>query len=170
MVGRFLLSLLAVSAAARAERSWVFEPDQALVSVEVRGLSAVSRSLSGSVRELDGGAVQVEVRLPLASFVADRPVPAGAGQDPEVVFEGAATRPGKDGVLRLRGTLSFHGAIRALEFPATLVRAGGMAFSHATLVLHLRDFGFAVPQGASDEARVQIDAGLRPEGVLASRG
>ena len=45
-----------------------------------------------------------------------------------------------------------------------------MKYGHATLVLHLADFGIAAPKGATDEVRVDVDAGLRPEGALASRG
>ena len=170
MKTRILVALLLASAAARAERSWVFEPDQALVTVESRGHSAVSHGLSGRFRELGGGEMQVEMRILLTSFVPDRARPDLKRHPPEVIFEGVAGKPGKDGVFRLQGTLTLRGTLRSLEVPVTLVRAGGMAFGHASFSLHLRDFGFVVPAGIDDEAKVQIDAGMRPEGVLASRG
>jgi polyisoprenoid-binding protein YceI len=112
----------------------------------------------------------MEIRLPLASFTADRPLVAGPRTSYEIVFAGAAKKPGKDGTLHLKGTLSFHGARRTVEFPVTLVRTGGMVFGHTSVSVHLRDFGLALPQDANDEARVTIDAGLRPEGALASSG
>ena len=170
MSSRILLALLAVSAGARAERIWVFEPEQALLTVEVGGVSAVSRALSGHMRELENGAVQVEMRLPLSSFKADRPVHHDAREFPEVVFSGASRSAGKDGALRMSGTLRFHGVSQAVELLLTLVRVGAMTFGHGSLSIHLRDFGFALPEGAPDEARVEIDAGLRPETTLASRG
>ncbi len=170
MYARALLALLVISAGARAERSWIFEAEQSLLTVEVGGVSAVSRALTGRLRELEDGAVRMEVRLPLTSLKADRPVRHDARQFPEVVFEGEAPRPGKNGALRLAGTLRFHGVSQAIELPLTLVRVGGMTYGHGTLSIHLRDFGFALPEGAPDEARIDIDAGLRPETALASSG
>jgi polyisoprenoid-binding protein YceI len=181
MTARLLLVLLLASAAARAERTWVFEPGQAMVSVEVgparARLSAVSLGMTGRIRELDGGAVKAEVRLSLASFgtgsaARDQRLRQHGESDkfPEIVFEGLAPAPGRDGTLRLKGTLTFHGASRPLEVPVTVVRAGGLAFGHALLALHLRDFGVPLPAGVPDDVRVELDAGLRPEGVLVSRG
>src|SRR5205085_10320494 len=115
MFGRLLVALLLASAGARAERAWAFEAGQALVSVELKGaLSAVSRDLSGRVRELPGGGLAADVRVPLASFGSGNPardqrVRGEAGQDfPEIVFEGSAPAPNKDGFTRLRGTLTLH--------------------------------------------------------------
>lgn len=144
-----------------ATQTWTVEADQALVSLEVSGISAVSHELKGSVRELEGGGVQVE--LSAASF--DRLVK----NDAPIVFEGTA-QAGHDDSLRLSGTITLHGERRSLTLPVTLARVGGHAFAHAILTLHLRDFGFVLPDGASDLARLQIDAGLRPEQALASRG
>ena len=169
MTGKVLLPLLLASAA-QAEKAWVFEPGQALVSVELgpakARIAATSLDVNGRVRELDGGAIHAEVRLTASSFTtgsADRD--QKLDKDGEIVFEGRAAAPGKDGTLRLKGTLTFHGVSRPLEIPVHVVRAGGLAFGHASFILPLREFG--IPAG---EARVDIDAGLRPEGTLASRG
>lgn len=177
---RALLTVLFVSAAAHADKLWVFEPGQALVSVEVgparARLSATSLGMTGRVRELEDGSVQAEVRLALASFTTGTAArdaqlrrESNAAQHPDIVFEGTAAAPDKDGVLNLQGTLTLHGASRPFSVPVTLVREGPLTFGHATLTLHLRDFGFAAPAGASDEVRVELDAGLRPEGAVASR-
>ena len=175
---RALALLLFAAAAARADQAWVFEPGQALVSVEVgpvkARLSATSLGVSGRVSELSSGGVHAEIRVALASFAAASPaagqqLKAEAAQFPEIIFDGAA--PGaRDGTLHLAGTLTFHGVSRPLALPVTVVRVAGMTFGHATLSLHLRDYGFALPPGAPDEVRVEVDAGLRPEGTLVSRG
>jgi polyisoprenoid-binding protein YceI len=184
MTGRLLTTLLLFApVAAQAEKAWVFEPGQAMVSVEVgpkgKGtrLSAVSHGLSGQIRELDGGTVQAEVRLHLASFLTgstarDHRVKklGEAEKFPDIVFQGAGLAPGRNGAMSLKGTLTFHGMWAPLEVPVTVVRAGSLAFGHATLSLHLRDFGFDLPPGTPDEVRVEVDAGLRPAGALASRG
>ncbi len=178
MPARVLLLILALTSGARAEKSWIFEPGQALVAVEAgprtARVSAVSLGLSGWLRELSGGAVQAEVRLPLASFTtgsAARDLRArehsDAAQYPEIVFEGASAAP-KDGALRLRGTLTLLGQRRPVEIPLSMVRAGASQYAHGSFTVHLRDFGLALPAGA-DEVRVELDAGLRPEGALASR-
>ena len=52
MSSRLLLLLLASATAARAERGYVIDREQSLTSVEVRGLSAVSRALAGRFKEL----------------------------------------------------------------------------------------------------------------------
>ena len=169
MTGKVLLPLLLASAA-QAEKAWVFEPGQALVSVEMgpakARISATSLDVSGRVRELEGGGIQAEVRLSASSFTTGSSArDQKLDKDGEIVFEGRAAAPGKDGTLHLKGTLTFHGLSRPLEIPVHVVRAGGLAFGHASFILPLREFG--IPAG---EARVDIDAGLRPEGALASRG
>jgi len=45
-----------------------------------------------------------------------------------------------------------------------------MTFGHAAIVVHLRDFGFALPAGMRDAARIEVDTGLRLEHALASSG
>jgi polyisoprenoid-binding protein YceI len=173
------LALLA-SAAARADQAWIFEPGQALVRVEMGAararFSATSVDLSGRVIERAAGGVQAQIRIALASFgtgVAARDEKlqhqGDAEHYPEIVFEGTAPAE-KDGTLRLQGTLTFHGASRPLTVPVEVVRAAGLKFGHATLTLHLREFGFALPEGASDEVRIDVDAGLRPEAAIASSG
>lgn len=177
---KVLLPLLLASAAAHAEKAWVFEPGQALVSVELgparARINAVSPALTGLVRELDGGALRAEVRLGVLSFTTGNPAhdqrlhaEGNAAQFPEVVFEGVSGSP-RDGTVQLRGTLTFHGVSRQLSVPVAVVRAGEMIFAHTTLTLHLRDFGFALPPGVPDELRIDLDAGLRPEGAIARRG
>ena len=179
MSPRILALLLLASAAARAEKAWNFEPGQALVSVELgpvkARLSATSLGMSGRVREQNNGAVQAEIHVAFASFVTSAAasgtkLKAEAAQFPEIVFEGASTSAGRDGVMQLDGTLTFHGVSRPLALPVTVVRAAGLTFGHATFSLHLRDYGYTLPPGMPDEVRVEVDAGLRPESTLLSRG
>jgi hypothetical protein len=68
----------------------------------------------------------------------------------------------------LLGTLTFLGQSRPVEIRLLMVRAGGSQYAHGSFTVHLRDFGLALPAGA-DEVRVELDAGLRPQGALASR-
>jgi polyisoprenoid-binding protein YceI len=181
VTGRILLPLFLASAGAQADKAWTFEPGQALVSVEMgparARLSATSLGMSGRVRELSNGTMQAEIRLSLLSFATGTPTrdqqlrdESGAADFPEIVFKGAAPASGNQSALQLEGTLTFHGKALPLSVPITLVRAAGMLFGHTTLILHLRDFDFAVPEGVSDEMRVDVDAGLRPETVLTARG
>lgn len=181
MTSKVLALLLLASAAARADKAWVFEPGQALVSVELgpahARLALTSLGMSGRVRELDDGSVQAEVRVAVSSFTAgspgrDRQVreEGQAPQFPEIVFQGSAASPGGDGTLRLQGSLTFHGISRPLSIPVTVVRTQRATFGHVVFALHLRDFGLPAPAGASDEVRIEVDAGLRPEGAVASRG
>jgi hypothetical protein len=139
---------------------WTVEPDQALVSIEVSGVSAVSHQLRGTAKETENG---IQLELAAASF--DKLV-----KDGQLGFEGLAQPQGRDGAMRLNGTLSLHGTRKPLALPITLVRVGHHAFAHAVLTLHLRDFGYVLPEGASDLARIEIDAGLKPDSVFASRG
>ena len=181
MTARLLLCLLFVSAAARAERSWIFERGQSLVTAEVgprkARLSAVSSGLAGRLNENDQGELLAEVRIPLASFdagdkrrnekVRETAAPA---RFPEIVFQGKAPAA-EDGATVLTGTLTFHGEARPFQIPLKLVRAGPMLYGHATLALHLREFGVPVPDGLDDEVRIEVDAGLRPDNQkVASRG
>lgn len=168
MTPRLLLALTVASAAAQAEQGWVVEPGQAVVTVQIGRSSATSLGLSGHVRELTGGALYAEVRVPLASFTgsAARRPPHAAPQA-EIVFEGAGAAP-RDGIVKLRGTLTVLGVSRQVEVPAVVARAGSMAFGHLSFNLPLRDFGLPAPAGIT-EAHVEIDAGLKPEASLASR-
>ena len=173
-----LIAFLLAAGAARAEKTWIFEPGQALVSIEAgprnARVSAVSLGLSGSLREENDGAVRASLRLPLASFTtgsAARDLKARAGTDaaqhPEIAFEGTAEAP-RNGNLRLRGTLTLLGQARPLDIALSLARAGTSQYAHGSFAIHLRDFGLVLP-AAADEVRVDVDAGLRPEGALASR-
>jgi len=176
---RLLILLLAVAGSARAEKIWLFERGQALVSVEAgprdARLSAVSLGLTGLLRELESGLFQADVRLTLSSFTTgsvsrDQRVREGsdAALNPEIVFSGVSVSAPQEGALRLRGTLTLLGQSRSLEIPLSLVRAGGSHYAHASFTLHLRDFGVDLP-AAADEVRVDLDAGLRPAGAVASR-
>ena len=179
MNARALAFLLFAAAAARADQAWIFEPGQALVSVELgpakARLSATSLGMSGHVRELADGSVRAEIRVALASFATSaaatgQQLKAEAAHFPEAIFEGQAPSSGRDGTIHLDGTLTFHGISHPLALPVTVVRAAGLAFGHATMLLHLRDYGFSLPPGVPDEVRIEVDAGLRPEGELLSRG
>jgi len=169
MTGKVLLPLLLASAA-QAERVWIFEPGQTLISVELgpakARVAATSLGVKGRVRELDGGAIEADIRLAASSFTTGSPErDRKLDKDGEIVFAGRAPGPGNDGALHLKGTLTYRGVSRPLEIPVHVVRAGGMTFGHASFMLALREFG--IP---ADDARIDVDAGLRPEtGALASR-
>jgi hypothetical protein len=177
---RLIFLLLAVAGSARADKIWLVERGQALVSIEAgprkAPLSAVSLGLTGLLRELESGLYQADVRLTLSSFTTgsvsrDQRVREGsdAALNPEIVFSGVSLAAPEEGAVRLRGTLTLLGQSRALEIPLSLVRAGGSHYAHASFALHLRDFGVDLP-AAADEVRVDLDAGLRPAaGAVASR-
>src|SRR5690242_6432762 len=102
MTGKVLLPLL-LATAARAERVWVFEPGQSLISVEIRRISATSTGIKGMVRELDDGTVEAQVRLAASSFSTGRPDrDRNIDKEGEIVFEGRAAKRGKDGMLHFR--------------------------------------------------------------------
>ncbi len=176
MSGRLIIPLLLASSAAYAEKTWVFEPNQTFVAVEIGSgraeVSAVSLGLSGSVRELEGGGIQANVRIPTQSFTTGSPArdeKLREGVDsPAIVFRGLAGSPGKDSALYLRGTLTFHGVSRPLSVSVSITHGGPLAFGHAVFTIHLRDFGVTVPEGVADELRVQVDAGMRPVTTVAS--
>jgi polyisoprenoid-binding protein YceI len=181
MTAKVLLLALLASTAANAEKAWIFEPGQTLVSIEMgparARILATSLNLTGKMLEQDDGAMQAEVHIAVASFATGKPArdaqlrqASDAAQFPEIVFIGATSKSPRDGVAQLDGTLTLHGVTRRLVVPVSIVRARGMTYGHATLVLHLADFGLAAPKCATDEVRVDVDAGLRPEGALASRG
>src|SRR5438067_1475165 len=139
MSGRILTLLLLLAGAARAEKTWVFEPGQALVAIEAgpqrAGVSAVSLGLSGSMRELENGSIQADLRLSVASFTtgnASRDLRArqgsNAAQHPEIVFAGTGSP--NDGKLRLHGTLTLLGQQRPLDIPLALVSAGSSKYAH----------------------------------------
>ena len=133
---KLLLPLL-LATAAQADKGWVVDPDQALVSVEVAHVSVTSSDVSGSLREFDQGGV--ELRL-LTS---------------ELTLEGTAPAPDKDGRAQLTGTLTLRGAAKKVTIPITLVRAGRMTYAHASFLV--------------GNARIDLDAGLRPGETVASR-
>ena len=129
---------------------WVVEPGQALVTIERERATATSLALTGTLREVEGGGVSADLRVPIASFDSR---PDGEG---EIVFAGVAPAPGKDGVLHLHGTLTIRGVARQLDVPLSLVRAGGEVYCHAS---------FAI-----GGAGVEVDAGLQRETAVATRG
>ena len=176
MGGRLIIPLLLASSAAYADKAWVFEPNQTLVSVEIGSgraeVSAVSLALSGSVRELEGGGVQANVRIATQSLTTgdparDEKLREGV-ESSAIVFRGLAGSPGKDNALYLRGTLTFHGVSRPLSVSVSITHAGGLAFGHAAFTIRLRDFGVVVPENVADEVRIQVDAGMRPVTTVAS--
>lgn len=173
---------VATAAAAQAQQTWVFEPGQSLVSVEVgpkaARISAASPSLNGQLVEQGGGLVKAALRLDLASFATGarahdallREAAGGADAAP-ILFEGTAPASGTDGKLHFTGTLTVRGVGHPFELTVATVHMGSALYGHVSFTLHLRNFGFALPAALPDEAHVDIDAGLRPErGALASRG
>ncbi len=158
-----ILLLLAASAA-RAERAWQVEPGQALVTVDSAAFSAFSHGVKGTLTELDDGLVRLELRLPIASLTTgnahrdERAVRTG-----EAVFEGVAKGGGD--TLQFVGTLNLHGVSRPLLLDVAVSRTPARLITHAAMVLRLRDFGVELK---SDETRIEVDAGLRRQGVVAS--
>jgi len=174
MSGRLIFPLLLASSAAYADKAWVFEPNQTLVSVEIGSgraeVSAVALGLSGSVRELEGGGIQANVRIATNSFTTGNQARdeklRESVESSAIVFRGLAGSPAKD--LYLRGTLTFHGVSRPLSVSVSITHAGGLAFGHAAFTIRLRDFGVVVPENVADEVRIQVDAGMRPVTTVAS--
>ena len=182
MVRTSFIAVLLAAASARAGQTWTFEPGQSLVSVEVgpkaARVSAVSLSLNGQLAEQASGEVKAALRLDLAAFstgvrARDAQLLEAAGGDasPFITFEGTSPASGKDGKLHFTGTLTVRGVARPLDLTVATVRIDGLIYGHASFTLRLRDFGIGLPAGVSDEAHVDVDAGLRPDrGALASRG
>src|ERR1700704_2692554 len=155
---RVLLSIWLAAAAVRAEATWAVEPGQALLTVDGPPFSAFSHRVTGRLLEQEDGAVRVELRMPLESLVTGsvsqaRRVP----RDRELLFE-------------LEGTLTIRGVTQPVRITLVLARLNAMTFGHAAVVVHLRDFGFPLPAGMRDAARIEVDTGLRLEHALASSG
>ena len=166
---RFLAMAILVAAPAWADRAYVIDREQSLTSIDVRGLSAVSRGLAGHVRESNDGALLVEVRLPLSSFASDRRLPADEAGSQDIAFEGTSDGKPKDGLIHVVGKLTLHGTTRPLDVWMTLAHVGSSAFGHAYFAVRLREFGFPLPPGTPGEARVQVDAALRQGTTVAQR-
>lgn len=158
------LFLLLAASAARAEKTWQVEPGQALVTVDAAAFSAFSHAVRATLTELDDGLVRLELRLPIASLTTgnaqkdQRAVRTG-----EAVFEGVAKGGGDK--LQFVGTLNLHGVSRPLLLDVVVSRTGTMLIAHAAVVLRLRDFGMELKP---DQTRIEVDAGLRRQGVVAS--
>lgn len=175
-----LIALLLSASTASAGQTWIFEPGQALVSVEVgpkaARISAVSVALNGRFVEQEAGPVKAALRLDLASFATGKSTrdaqlreAADAAAFPSILFEGTAPARGEDGKLHFTGTLTVRGGAHPFDLTVATVRIGSALYGHASFSLHLRDLGIPLPAGAPDDAHVDLDAGLRPErGTLAS--
>jgi len=168
---RLLLSIWLAAAAVRAEATWAVDPGQALLTVDGPPFSAFSHRVTGRLLEQEDGAVRVELRMPLESLVTGsvsqaRRVP----RDGELLFDLAGTGAATDGSLELEGTLTIRGVTQPVRITLVLARLNAMTFGHAAIVVHLRDFGFPLPAGMRDTARIEVDTGLRLEHALASSG
>jgi hypothetical protein len=160
-----LLAALLVSATAGEGQTWIVDPGQALVSVDAEPFSAFSHGLEGSITELDDGLNRIELHLPFATLTTgDRRQDARAARDGEAVFQGVAQ--GNGNRWRFVGMLRFHGVSRPAQMEVAVARTPGMIYGHAVLTVRLREFGFELPR---DQARIEVDAGFRRRGVLASR-
>jgi hypothetical protein len=165
-----LASILAAGSA-RADRRWVVEPGQALVTLDADPYSAFSSRLSGRLEELGDASVHLELRVPLRSFTSgdarqDRNLP----RDGEIVLLLTAPKPGKDGAVDFEGTLLVGKVARQGRFRFTITRTDSMSFAHGIVDLHLRSFGFQLPAGMDDAARIELDTGLRQDPARTSRG
>ena len=165
------LVLLLSAAPARADRSWAVEPDQALVTLDAAPFSAFSHRLAGELREVEGGRVHLELRLPLRSLTTgDAAQDRGLPREGEMAFDLAGPGAAKDGALNLEGTVTFQGVSRPVHVRLGVVHTDKAVFGHALLFVHLREFGYPLPPGMRDAARIELDAALQPERSLASRG
>jgi hypothetical protein len=165
------VGLMLWAGAARSERQWVVEPGQALITLDADAYSAFSSRLSGHLEELADGSIRLELRAPLRSFTSgdagqDRNLP----RDGEIVFLLTAPKPGKDAALDLDGTLVFGKVARQGRFRFTMTRTDAMSFAHSAVNVHLRSFGFQLPAGMDDAARIELDIGLRQDPARTSRG
>jgi polyisoprenoid-binding protein YceI len=165
-----LLSLL-VAASAGADRVWTVDRDQAFVTVDAAQFSAFSHRLTGGLRELEGGKIHVDLRLPLRSLTTgnasdDRALP----RDGELRFDLEGPGAAQDGARDLSGTLTLAGVSRPVRVHLALVRRGPALFGHTLLTVHLRDFGYPLPRGADDEASIELDTALRVERIASARG
>jgi polyisoprenoid-binding protein YceI len=165
MKGVLLAALLASSAAPAAGRTWTVDPGQALVTVDADAFSAFSHGLTGTLSQLDNGLMRLELRLPFASVTTGDPrQDRRAAREGDAVFEGVAEDGSRS--WRFVGTLTFHGVSRPVQLELGSVRTGTMIYGHAVMTLRLRDYGFKLPQ---DETRIELDAGFRQRGAVASR-
>src|SRR6266403_928603 len=73
-------------------------------------------------------------------------------------------------LLEQEGTLTIRGVTQPVRITLVLARLNAMTFGHASILVHLRDFGFPLPAGMRDAARIEVDTGLRLEHALASSG
>jgi len=165
------LALILAAGSARAERRWVVEPGQALITLDADPYSAFSSRLSGQLEELADGSLRLELRVPLRSFTSgdagrDRNLP----RDGEIVFLLTAPKSGKNAALDLAGTLVFGNVSRPGRFRFTMTRTDAMSFAHGVIDVHLRSFGFQLPAGMDDAARIELDTGLRQDPARTSRG
>ena len=159
------------AAAVRAEATWAVDPGQALLTVDGPPFSAFSHRVTGRLLEQEDGAVRVELRMPLESLVAGSASQAGrVPRDGELLFDLVGTGAATDGSLELEGTLTIRGVTQPVRITLVLARLNAMTFGHAAIVVHLRDFGFPLPAGMRDAARIEVDTGLRLEHALASSG
>jgi hypothetical protein len=165
------LALILAAGTPRAERRWVVEPGQALITLDADPYSAFSSQLSGHLEELADGSLHLELRVPVRSFTS-----GNAGQDRnlpregEIVFLLTAPKPGKNAALELEGTLVFGNVSRPGRFRFTMTRTDAMSFAHSVVDVHLRSFGFQLPAGMDDAARIELDTGLRQDPAKTSRG
>src|SRR5207248_4724678 len=107
------LALILAAGTPRAERRWVVEPGQALITLDADPYSAFSSRLSGHLEELADGSLRLELRVPLRSFTSgnageDRNLP----REGEIVFLLTAPKSGKNAALDLEGTLVFGNVSR----------------------------------------------------------
>jgi polyisoprenoid-binding protein YceI len=166
-----LLTILLGASTARADEAWAVDPDQALLTVDAALFSAFSHRVTGRLEDREDGTIRVELRMPLDSLttgsaIQDRHVP----REGELLFELTGTGVQKNGALDLGGTLTLFGVTRPVRVKLGLARIDATAFGHAVIVVHLRDFGVALPAGMRDAARIELDTGLRLERALASNG
>ena len=171
MKAALALALTLSAGAARSERRWVVEPGQALITLDADAYSAFSSRLSGHLEERADGSIRLELRVPLRSFTSGNPgQDRNLPRDGEIVFLLTAPKPGKDAALDLDGTLVFGKVARQGRFRFTMTRTDAMSFAHSVVNVNLRSFGFQVPAGMDDTARIELDTGLRQDPARTSRG
>lgn len=167
---RFLMALFFALAATAAG---ALEPDQVLVSYEMkvqgRQISGVSHELEWSFQALDQERAQVRVSVPIQSFDSGHPgfdsalrKAIDSGRHPLAQINGVA-RQG-----RLDGTLELAGVVKPVTILLRLEHVGGNIIAVASLAIDLRDYGIAL-EGAEPQMSIDLIARLvsSPNAVLA---
>ncbi len=175
--------LLGLPAAAGDATRFAIEEDQVMLGFTAqlgahKQLVATARTLTGAV-QLEAGAAQVKLRVPLASIetgsaATDAALRAALSGDkfPEIELEATApASTGREATLTFAGTLKLGGAQVPVSVPVKLLRDGRLAFVHAVFPVSLASLGLThlgvAGAEVGDKVEVTLDARLHtlPDGT-----